>query len=330
MDEPLIIFGGAIKALGNGRFSGPLVTFSGPDSPDLALDFFDATTDFGIDGDARLPLYYNHGMDTKMGKARIGSGEVKQTAANLWYEGQLNLRNDYEKAIYKLVESGRLGLSSGAASHLVEREAVGKSFHIKQWVLAEASLTPEPCEPSHSVTALKNASSAKSFKALLAELEAEEAQVLEAQAVKSLDALAPEPIFSDVVSALKSLPFTDYLAEMGAITEEFARRVSWVHEERHVKQGRVISAGNAQMISDACNGMQGHLDKLMGLVNPTTLQKEDAEEDGLDDSGKHPAETLLSAPVQQQALQAYFRHNTTDTARNFALIAQNAGGTISF
>lgn len=324
--DTLIIFGGAIKAMGDGRFAGPLVTFSGPDQPDLAQDYFDATTDFGIDGDARLPLYYNHGMDAKMGKTRIGSGEVKQTDANLWYEGQLNLRNDYEKAIYKLVEAGRLGLSSGAASHLVERKAVGKSFHIQQWVLAEASLTPEPCEPTHGVTALKDASSVKSFKSLLAEMEAEE---VKSEEIKAL-AFAPEPVPVDVVGALKSLPFTDYLAAMGAIAEEFSRRVSWVHEERQVKQGRVISAGNAQMITDACDGMQGHLDRLRGLVNPSTNQKEDAQEDGLDQSGQKPDEALISAPVAQQALQAYFRHSVGATGRNFALIAQNEGGTINF
>ena len=40
----------------------------------------------------------------------------------VWVEGILNMRDDYEKALYNLAKQGKLGWSSGTASHLVERE----------------------------------------------------------------------------------------------------------------------------------------------------------------------------------------------------------------
>ena len=336
-DETLVTMGGEVKALGGGKFEAPLIRFGSAKSYDLAKDFFDATTDYWIDIPGKVVFLYDHGQDDTLKATKLGGGTVDLELrgsgpdAGVWMKGQLDMANSFEAAIYKMAEMKKIGTSSGAVSHLVSREKVDGVSHIKSWPIFEASLTPTPCEGRNfgKVTALKSVDAYPSFKSLLAELAAEE---VNAEAINALDALppAPEPVPADVVGALKSLPFTDYLAAMGAITEEFGRRVSWVHEEQHVKQGRAISAGNAQMITDACCGMQGHLNNLMGLVNPTTVQKENAQEDGLDQSGQKADEELISAPVGQQALQAYFRHNTTDTARNFALIAQNEGGTISF
>jgi gas vesicle protein len=55
--------------------------------------------------------------------------------------------------VHQLAKRGKLGLSSGTASHLVERDRVseksGKTIHeIKQWPLGfDATLTPTPAEP---------------------------------------------------------------------------------------------------------------------------------------------------------------------------------------
>ena len=68
------------------------------------------------------------------------------TDFGLWYEAQLDMADEYAKMIYDLAQKGKLGFSSGAASHMVDREKVGKSFEIKRWNLAEASLTPQPAE----------------------------------------------------------------------------------------------------------------------------------------------------------------------------------------
>ena len=60
MDEQLIYFGGAVKALGNGKVGGHLVRFTDENELDLEREFFDATTDYGKA--ATSAVYYNHGL----------------------------------------------------------------------------------------------------------------------------------------------------------------------------------------------------------------------------------------------------------------------------
>jgi HK97 family phage major capsid protein len=158
MDEEktLTFHGESIKALGNGKVAGYLVRFSTDKDPDVEEDFFDKSTDLGITDGSTLPVYYQHGMDERMGVKSIGRGTIKLDDVGAWMEAQLNMRDEYEKAIYQLAEQGKLGWSSGAAGHLVEREQIGKSYHIKTWVIAEASLTPTPAEPRNNVTPIKS------------------------------------------------------------------------------------------------------------------------------------------------------------------------------
>jgi HK97 family phage major capsid protein len=155
-DETLIFSGSEIKAMGEGKVAGYLVRFSGEADPDMTDDFFGKDTDYGVITGSTLPVYYQHGMDEKMGVKSIGRGTVKVDDIGLWFEAQLNMRSEYEQAIYELAKEGKLGWSSGAAGHLVEREEVGKSFHIKSWPIAEASLTPTPAEPRNSVIPIKS------------------------------------------------------------------------------------------------------------------------------------------------------------------------------
>lgn len=142
--ETLIDFGGAIKALGNGKIGGYLVRYSDAEEPDLEGDFFSKATDFGLDSGDPLPIYYNHGMDTMLKKRRVGRGTVTMTDAGVWVEAQLALRDDYERAVYAMVEEGKVGWSSGAVAHLVDRAPEKGAYHIKHWPLGEASITPTP------------------------------------------------------------------------------------------------------------------------------------------------------------------------------------------
>ena len=142
--------GSTIKATGRGMVEGYLVRFGNPSDTDLERDYFTKSTDFGMefnDGSShKLGLYYNHGMDPVVKTKKIGYGSIKMTDNGLWYEAQLDLADEYAKMIYDLAKKGKLGFSSGAASHMVDRVPVGKSFEIKRWNLAEASLTPQPAE----------------------------------------------------------------------------------------------------------------------------------------------------------------------------------------
>jgi HK97 family phage major capsid protein len=153
-DTPIFV-GGEIKALDdNGRVGGYLVRFSTEADPDLTGDYFTKETDFGEFG--RLPLLYHHGMDAKIGKRRIGTANNHMDDAGIWAEAQLELRDEYEKYIFELAKAGKLGYSSGAAAHTVDRAEGNKAAHIKQWYMAEASLTPTPAEYRNTVMPIKS------------------------------------------------------------------------------------------------------------------------------------------------------------------------------
>jgi HK97 family phage major capsid protein len=152
--DDLIFDGGAVKALGNGKVGGYLVRYSGEEDTDLEGEFFTDATDFGEA--TKLPVLYHHGLDSKIGRRRIGTGEVRRDDEGVWLEAQLNMRDGYEKLIYELAEKGKLGWSSGAAAHTVERTKTNKATHITQWYIAEASLTPTPAEPRNTAVSLKS------------------------------------------------------------------------------------------------------------------------------------------------------------------------------
>lgn len=153
--ETIVWYGGEVKALGDGRIGGYLVRFSTADDPDLEGDYFDALTDFG---DIKTsPVYYQHGLDAAMKTRRLGQAMLKADEFGIWAETQLELRDEYEQFIYGMAEAGKMGWSSGTASHLVEREQVGKAWHIKHWPLGiDASLTPTPAEPRNAAIPLKS------------------------------------------------------------------------------------------------------------------------------------------------------------------------------
>lgn len=156
MEDTLVYQGAQVKALGDGKVAGYLVRWSGPREPDLEGDFFTRETDLGVEDGNKLPIYYQHGFDGSLKHKKIGRGAVKYDDVGLWLEAQLDLRDEYERMIYKLAEDGKLGWSSGAAGHLVDREVVGKSYYIKSWPIAEASLTPQPAEPRNVAVPIKS------------------------------------------------------------------------------------------------------------------------------------------------------------------------------
>ena len=117
MDD-LIYFSDEIKALGGGKIGGYLVRYSTANDPDLVKDYFDATTIVNVPDN--IPLLYNHGMDKIIKKRVIGKvTTTKFDDVGVWAESQMNLRDEYEKAIYAMAEAGKLGYSSGALSRLI-------------------------------------------------------------------------------------------------------------------------------------------------------------------------------------------------------------------
>lgn len=157
MDE-LLFFGDSVKAMGNGKVAGYLVRFSTAQDPDIThqRDFFTPDTDFDVEDGMKSTIYYDHGLDPVLKKRKLGKVTMKMDDVGVWVEGQLEMRDDYERAIYELAENGKLGWSSGTAPHLVERKRVGNANQIVRWPLGlDASLTPTPAEPRNGAVSLK-------------------------------------------------------------------------------------------------------------------------------------------------------------------------------
>jgi HK97 family phage major capsid protein len=167
--ETLIMRGGALKALGDGRVGGYLVRFSSPGDPDLTGDYFDANTDFDLDeqGQGVATVYYQHGRDGTLRRRKLGGG-VKATLQRddqgVAIAAQLSLDDPYEARVYGCVQRGEMGWSSGTAAHLVEREYRGSATYVSKWPLgADASITPAPAEPRAVAVDLKSADAEKMF-----------------------------------------------------------------------------------------------------------------------------------------------------------------------
>jgi hypothetical protein len=296
MDETLAFYGGAVKALGNGKVGGHLALFTTSADPDLSRDFFKSETDFFLDdGIGKATILYDHGLDSTLKRRKLGRGTLKVDDVGVWVEAQLELRDKYEEAIYALAEAGKLGWSSGSAPHLVEREKVGKSFFIKSWPIVEASLTPMPVEPRTSAIPLK------SLAADHVDLE----EIIAGLNDKKAISLAGLPALGEIVSPgnLKDMGEHSELVEsaleefithgsvLGEATRSYSSRLLRQTQNRFVKDGRQISAANRQRIQT----MRTRLAKLRaefdavdteleGLEKLSELAK--AKQDGLDEAGR--------------------------------------------
>ena len=154
-DEQIVYFGGAVKALGDGKLGGYLVQFSSDDDPDLTNEFFTKETDYG---DAtKTTVYFNHGLDPIVRKKKLDHAPIKMDDFGVWIEAQIDMRDKYEAFIYKRAKEGKMGWSSGTLPNLVEREKSGKAIWIKSWSLGlDASITPTPAEPRSVAQPLKS------------------------------------------------------------------------------------------------------------------------------------------------------------------------------
>lgn len=145
---PVIEFGGTIKTLDdNGKIGGLLVAYTDKNNLDLGRDFFTKDTDYDAKTGDPITIYYNHGLDRTIKRKKLGRGpgKLEFQDVGVWVEAQLDLRDEYEKAIFEMARAGKLGWSSGTLPNLVERVPQGKGFWIKTWPLGkDGSVTPTP------------------------------------------------------------------------------------------------------------------------------------------------------------------------------------------
>jgi HK97 family phage prohead protease len=159
---------------------------------DLEGEHFSKQTNFWPEAMPAAPVVlYEHGLDPTIGRTVLGHVVVKTVDdVGLWVQAQIDRSRAYAAHILELVKTGRLGWSTGAVSHLVEKA----NGFIRSWPLVECSLTPTPCEP----------------RTLGARL-----------AAKSITARLP----SDVISAAQSVAQAEY-EKFTALTAEMDARAA--------------------------------------------------------------------------------------------------------
>jgi HK97 family phage major capsid protein len=110
---------------------------------DLDGEVFTKNTNFFVDSINYVPVLYGHNakeIKEVLGKATISS----ITEEGVLFDIIIKRSNKYFGLIKKLVELGRLGLSTGALPQTLEKDG---NF-IKQWQIGELSLVENPAEPS--------------------------------------------------------------------------------------------------------------------------------------------------------------------------------------
>lgn len=176
MNESLIWFGGEVKALDDqGKVGGYLVRFSDADKKDLTGEYFTAKTYLGPNEGDGVESLFDHGFPVEpikpidieestlkalreLSEHTFSPLKTKRDEIGVWAEIVLDIADDYENAVFGYVKKGKLGWSSGAASHRVKKADDGQ---ILSWPIAEGSLTPRPAEPLNRAISLKSLGSIK-------------------------------------------------------------------------------------------------------------------------------------------------------------------------
>lgn len=139
--------GGAIKAIGSGRVEGYLVRYGGTGDLSQYRDIFQKApgTDYGRRRTS--DAYVHHRILPGLGERMLTSeAQLEPDEVGIFCKLLLDMGDQYEAALYKLTQQGKLGWSSGTAPHLVKRQRNADGSHtVKRWILGlDASLTPTP------------------------------------------------------------------------------------------------------------------------------------------------------------------------------------------
>lgn len=110
---------------------------------DLVGDTFSPDTELGFKrSPIGMPVYYSHNMDSLKGRiGHVADYHIDDTG--VWFELELEKSNKYLAGIRQLIANKRVGLSTGALPHTLEKDENG---NLKTWLAGEISLTVTPAE----------------------------------------------------------------------------------------------------------------------------------------------------------------------------------------
>jgi hypothetical protein len=142
-------FANTVKmAADRNRVEGYLMLWGDPNRRDLSGEFFTPRTEeveaiFKAMGG--IPALYHHAFDNVMKSAVVGVIDTMQRDdAGVWVEAQIKKAEEYQKFIKPLVETNKLGWSSGTLP--LARRVDAKTGEILRWPCVEGSMTYAPAE----------------------------------------------------------------------------------------------------------------------------------------------------------------------------------------
>lgn len=215
------------------------------DTEDLHGESFTKSTEFLLDNVKSIPVLWEHtitGVDDILGFAKA----VRRDDIGVVFELALQRSNAYVEVVHKLVQKGRLGLSTGALPQTMQREDDGKT--IKRWQVCEISATTTPAE----------------FRTLgLKELKAIEDAILESEKAKD----SQETEVSEDNKVAESP-----VAEDNSVT--FEKSIEVVEEnkmENEVKEN-VVDESNVALKSQL-DALGAKLESIMNVLDKTPAAK---------------------------------------------------------
>jgi hypothetical protein len=137
------------------------VRFSEASEKDLSGEYFTSATWFGKNEGNGADVLLNHGEPLgdapflkKLADFVFESAKSIKDDIGIFMETVLDLSDEFQKAVFELVQAGKLSWSTGSASHVVKK---AKDGQILRWPIVEVSFTPMPCEPRlPAITPLKS------------------------------------------------------------------------------------------------------------------------------------------------------------------------------
>jgi HK97 family phage major capsid protein len=219
----------AMKATSEYTLRGKGVVYGGRD---LQHETFTRDTDFGASRSfVGMPVYYDHalgGIVSQVGTVR----QWQPVDDGIDVEIELDRRHKYVQQVMELVKKGALGLSTGALSHLVEREG----SMIKRWIIGEISLTPTPAEPKTFTYAQMAEADAQAGNSAPASTSADikhtqsgDTTTMDREELKAaLVEIAGEPVQGGGVIAAPEAPATKKLTTKGFSNEPMQALMHWL------------------------------------------------------------------------------------------------------
>lgn len=221
---------------------------------DLHGEKFVPDTEFFLENVKSIPVLWEHNLDS-VNDILGWATPVKTDETGVFFNMALNRSNKYVAAIMKLVEKGRVGLSTGALPQTIVRDG----DKIKRWQVCEISTTVTPAEfRTLGVNEVK----------ALADILGEDSEVGKWAKGLTEDAKGEQP-------ASDEPPVEDIIEEN---VVKFFEKVEVLEDkmENEVKQDEnKVPADNGELaaIKSQMGEMSAALTKLMGILETTPAAK---------------------------------------------------------